>query len=230
MNISFQRFIRVKLEGQNYFIEVFSKTKILGQLGQLHSFCSSFREGNFVNKVTLNSFPLTLASLYSLRLSVHSKSGSISVSGQLPTFPSPNPTLALTCCQLTVVELGEGQVGSCPDTDIDPDIVSVKVEADHDFICSANPQVSYTGYQRQCMFLVREKQQESCLVFQTKNKVNLAKLEPPSPLPLLNLYFIFSRASQRLSPEPKSQTACNCYQQYYYYYHYSDACESSLCQ
>ena len=36
------------------------------------------------------------------------KSGSISVSGQLPTYPSPNPTLTLTCYQLTVVELGEG--------------------------------------------------------------------------------------------------------------------------
>ena len=34
--------------------------------------------------------------------------GSISVSGQLPTYPSPNSTLTLTCCQLTVVELGEG--------------------------------------------------------------------------------------------------------------------------
>ena len=34
--------------------------------------------------------------------------GSISVSGQLPTYPSPNPTLTLTCSQLTVVELGEG--------------------------------------------------------------------------------------------------------------------------
>ena len=34
--------------------------------------------------------------------------GSISVSGQLPTYPSPSPTLTLTCCQLTVVELGEG--------------------------------------------------------------------------------------------------------------------------
>ena len=33
-------------------------------------------------------------------------------------------------------------MGSYLDTDIDPDIVSVKVEADHDFICSANPQVS----------------------------------------------------------------------------------------
>ena len=31
--------------------------------------------------------------------------GSISVSGQLPTYPSPKPTLTLTCCQLTVVEL-----------------------------------------------------------------------------------------------------------------------------
>ena len=35
--------------------------------------------------------------------------GSISASGQLPTYPSPNPTLTLTCCQLTVVELGEGR-------------------------------------------------------------------------------------------------------------------------
>ena len=34
--------------------------------------------------------------------------GSVSVSGQLPTYPSPNPTLTLTCYQLTVVELGEG--------------------------------------------------------------------------------------------------------------------------
>ena len=34
--------------------------------------------------------------------------GSISVSGQLPTYPSPNPTLTLTCYQLTVFELGEG--------------------------------------------------------------------------------------------------------------------------
>ena len=33
---------------------------------------------------------------------------SISVSGQLPTYPSPNPTLTLSCYQLTVVELGEG--------------------------------------------------------------------------------------------------------------------------
>ena len=41
--------------------------------------------------------------------------GSISVSGQLPTYPSPNPTLILTCYQLTVVEFGEGKVGSCPD-------------------------------------------------------------------------------------------------------------------
>ena len=29
--------------------------------------------------------------------------GSISVSGQLPTYPSPNPTSTLTCYQLTVV-------------------------------------------------------------------------------------------------------------------------------
>ena len=46
--------------------------------------------------------------------------GTTSVSGQLPTYPSPNPKLTLTCYQLTFVELGEGQVGSCPVTDIDP--------------------------------------------------------------------------------------------------------------
>ena len=34
--------------------------------------------------------------------------GSISVSGQLPTYPSPNPTSTLACYQLTVVELGDG--------------------------------------------------------------------------------------------------------------------------
>ena len=34
--------------------------------------------------------------------------GCISASGQLPTYPSPNPTLTLTCYQLIVVELGEG--------------------------------------------------------------------------------------------------------------------------
>ena len=36
------------------------------------------------------------------------ESGSVSVSGQLCTYPSPNPTLTLICCQLPVVELGEG--------------------------------------------------------------------------------------------------------------------------
>ena len=33
---------------------------------------------------------------------------SILASEQLPTYPSPNPTSTLTCCQLTVAELGEG--------------------------------------------------------------------------------------------------------------------------
>ena len=47
----------------------------------------------------------------------------MSVSGQLPTYPSPNPILTLNCYQLTVVELGEGKVDSCSDTDIDPNIL-----------------------------------------------------------------------------------------------------------
>ena len=48
------------------------------------------------------------------------KIGSVSVSGQLPTYPSPNSISTLTCCQWTVVELGGGVGEHCPDTDIDP--------------------------------------------------------------------------------------------------------------
>ena len=44
----------------------------------------------------------------SLAVNFYSPPRSISVSGQLPTYPSPNPTLTLTRYQLTVVELGEG--------------------------------------------------------------------------------------------------------------------------
>lgn len=44
----------------------------------------------------------------------------MSVSEQLNTYPSPiNPTLTLSCNQLTDVGLGEGQVCRCLDTDID---------------------------------------------------------------------------------------------------------------
>ena len=39
--------------------------------------------------------------------------------------PSPNPILTLNCYQLTVVELGEGKVGSYSDTDIDPNILLI---------------------------------------------------------------------------------------------------------
>ena len=37
-----------------------------------------------------------------------------------PTPLPPNPTFTLTYYQLTVVGLGEGWVGGCPHTDIDP--------------------------------------------------------------------------------------------------------------
>ena len=53
-------------------------------------------------------------------LTQYGQSGSIPVSGQPPTYPSPNPALTLNCYQLTFIELGEGWVGSCPDSDIDP--------------------------------------------------------------------------------------------------------------
>ena len=39
---------------------------------------------------------------------------------QLYTYPSPNPTLTLTCYQLTEVVVGEGWVGSCSGNNIDP--------------------------------------------------------------------------------------------------------------
>ena len=55
--------------------------------------------GERVNKVHGNKFPAYCQ---------NRTFGSISVSGQLPTYPFPNPTLTLTCCQLTVVELGKG--------------------------------------------------------------------------------------------------------------------------
>ena len=52
-------------------------------------------------KVFVGSKTLLARDKYTLK-------GSISVSGQLPIYPSPNPTLTLSCYQLTVVELGEG--------------------------------------------------------------------------------------------------------------------------
>ena len=44
--------------------------------------------------------------------------GSILVSEQLRTYPSPNATLTLTYYYLTIVGLGEGWVRSCSKTDI----------------------------------------------------------------------------------------------------------------
>ena len=46
--------------------------------------------------------------------------GSISLSEQLRTYPSPDPTLTPTCYQLPDVGLGEEWVCSCTETDIDP--------------------------------------------------------------------------------------------------------------
>ena len=46
----------------------------------------------------------------------------------LVTYPSPNPTLTLTCRQLTAIELVEGQGGSCLDTDIDPSCQDTEID------------------------------------------------------------------------------------------------------
>ena len=48
------------------------------------------------------------------------KTGSIKVSGKLPTYPSPKPTLSLTSHLGQNVGLGEGYVSSFPKTKIDP--------------------------------------------------------------------------------------------------------------
>ena len=48
------------------------------------------------------------------------REGSISLSEQLRTYPSPDPTLTPTCYQLPDVGLGEEWVCSCTETDIDP--------------------------------------------------------------------------------------------------------------
>ena len=44
----------------------------------------------------------------------------MSVTEQLRTYPSLNPTLILTCYELTVFGLGEGLVCSSSNTDFDP--------------------------------------------------------------------------------------------------------------
>ena len=44
----------------------------------------------------------------------------LSVSEQLSTYPSPDPSSALTHHQLTFIALGEGEVCSCLDIDTDP--------------------------------------------------------------------------------------------------------------
>ena len=58
------------------------------------------------------------------RAVIFTKLGSIVVSGKLPTFPSPN---LIFCPKKEVsvnVRLGEGYVGSSPETPIDPQIFS----------------------------------------------------------------------------------------------------------
>ena len=58
---------------------------------------------------TLIAFPLFLATKARpifAKLSSRKNQLGIPVSGQLPTYPSPNPTLTLTCYQLTVGNIG----------------------------------------------------------------------------------------------------------------------------
>ena len=57
---------------------------------------------------------------------------SILVSEQLRSHPSPNPTLTLTCYQLTVIGLREGLVCSFFDTGIDPILVYSQIIPQHE--------------------------------------------------------------------------------------------------
>ena len=56
----------------------------------------------------------------------YTKCGSMQVSAKLHTHPSPNPTLTLSCYQLTVVVLGEEWVSTCSDTGMDPKMSTVE--------------------------------------------------------------------------------------------------------
>ena len=51
-----------------------------------------------------------------IKIHIYVNSGSVKVSGKLPTYPSPNPTLILTSHFGQNVGLGEGLVGSFPET------------------------------------------------------------------------------------------------------------------
>lgn len=65
--------------------------------------------------------PCTLETIGQEIQSIMYISESRSVSKKLRAYPSPYPSLILTCYQVTVVGSREGQVRSCSDADIDPD-------------------------------------------------------------------------------------------------------------
>ena len=48
------------------------------------------------------------------------------VSEKLHTLPSVNPTLALTCYQLTFIGLGAGEVRNCSDNNDNPQFITKK--------------------------------------------------------------------------------------------------------
>ena len=79
--------------------------------------------------------------------------GSMSVSEQLCAYPSLNPTLTLTCNQLTVVGLVEGWVCSCSAADTDPwcfPVLDENNEGDRDARKMKICQTKSTQQTRQC--------------------------------------------------------------------------------
>ena len=78
-------------------------------------FCTVKKQTNKQRKLTyVSRFGLLLM----MRMTIRYR-GTISVSEELRTYPSPNPTLTLTCYHFTVFRLREEQVRSCSDSDID---------------------------------------------------------------------------------------------------------------
>ena len=84
-------------------------------MNPMKPFCTVKKQTNKQRKLTyVSRFGLLLM----MRMTIRYR-GSISVSEELRTYPSPNPTLTLTCYHFTVFRLREEQVRSCSDSDID---------------------------------------------------------------------------------------------------------------
>ena len=97
-------------------------------MNPMKPFCTVKKQTNKQRKLTyVSRFGLLLM----MRMTIRYR-GSISVSEELRTYPSPNPTLTLTCYHFTVFRLREEQVRCCSDSDID----LIPLRQDSQNVCS----------------------------------------------------------------------------------------------